>query len=96
MITFYIFITLLLIVGFVTQYVQMYIIVPFVIKHRGKKYWDNIAGTHQYNRLIEYKKICEEKKLNVFWYNFQIVMTCLLVVLAISSLLLVIPYMGEK
>lgn len=91
-----VFTLLLIVVGMVYQYVQKRIIVPFVIKHRGKKFWDDIAGTHQYKRLAEYKRICEKNNIGIFWYKFQLAMMILLIILALICGLLFLPYVNYK
>ena len=86
---FYILVMLFICVGFINQYIQMHIIVPFVIKHRGQKFWDNIAGTHQYKRLLEYKKIREETNQSIFWYKIQILLTIIIIGLVFICFLMV-------
>jgi len=78
-----------LLLGVSTQVVQIFMIVPLVRRYKAKSILDFIPGTHQFKNLKKYKEICENNKLSLFWYRFQIA------VLISLFILMIILFIGD-
>lgn len=79
-----------ILLGLISQAVQMIVIVPYVLKNRPEKFWDRIPGTHQYKNLREYKIWCVLNQKTIFWYKFQIYIISISGIFFLFSFLLMV------
>lgn len=83
----FILFSMLLPLGIFFYLVQFTKIIPKLRKIRGKRFWDTVPGTHQWNLTKEYKRLCSEDNESLIWYEIQkwnlFITICLLFVLGL-------------